>query len=219
MEYDFQIDPELLRIPNTAYKAVKRCSYCQSVFLTNNNCESCGRALHYHLIGEPFGAKSFYGIKERYINSFTTLHKLFPIFENKKSPLAKSYVRKLEKRFSDLISAFNSDGVIADNQRKLFYVESIQLINELYQYDINPELLITLIVENDSSLIGQELLIYLQTTNASSLDEKTWFNQLLNYQFWGVLRFEYMIKVFLVTATVVLMAVHFKEIISSQFGK
>jgi hypothetical protein len=219
MDYDFRISPETLRIPSTAYKPVKRCPFCQSVFIGEKSCESCGRSMQYHPIGEPFGAKSLYGIKERYIESFNTINRFFPFLENKKSLMAKSYVRKLEKRFSDLISAFNSIDMIANDQRKLFYVESMEMIDELLRYGISPSILQALLLENDSSLVGQELLFYLQGSSSAMKAEKTWQDQVLNYRLWGVLRFEYFLKVSIITATVLTMAVKYKDIISSQFGK
>ncbi|MDD4974307.1 MAG: hypothetical protein PHY93_08135 [Bacteriovorax sp.] len=175
--------------------------------------------MQYHPIGEPFGAKSLYGIKERYIESFNIINRFFPFLENKKSPMAKSYVRKLEKRFSDLITAFNSIDIIVNDQRKLFYVESMEMIDELLRYDIPPSILQALLIENDSSLVGQELLFYLQGASSAMKAEKNWQELVLGYRLWGVLRVEYFLKVSIITATVLTMAVKYKDIISSQFGK
>lgn len=219
MDYDFQTLPESIRIPKSEYKPIKRCPFCHCVFLTEKSCESCGRSLHYHPIGEPFGAKSFYGMKARYVENQNILMKLFPIFENKNSNYSKSYVRNLSKRFTDLISAFNSDHLILPHQRKLFFVESIEIIDELLRYGINPHIVQTLLEENDYSLIGQELLIYLQSARSNIAPDISWKNYFLEYRFWGVLRAEYMLKVIIISATVVTMAVKYKEIISSQFGK
>lgn len=222
MDYDFRIDQETLRIPSTAYKPVKRCQYCQSVFLNEKLCESCGRSLQHHPIGEPFGGKSLYGIKERYIESLNPILHFFPFLENKKSPMAKSYVRKLEKRFSDLVSGFNSLDLMAINQRKLFYVESMELIDELLRYGFHPSLLQALLLENDSSLVGQELMFYLQGMSTETIKtkaDKAWSLLFLEYRLWGILRIEYLLKVFIITATVLSMAVKYKDIISSQFGR
>ncbi|MBC7540049.1 MAG: hypothetical protein H7281_14595 [Bacteriovorax sp.] len=178
--------------------------------------------MQYHPIGEPFGAKSLYGIKERYIESFNKLNRFFPVLENKKSSIAKSYVRKLEKRFSDLISAFNSSDMLANDQRRLFYVESMELIDELLRYGVHSSILQVLLLENDSSLVGQELLFYLQAAdeiNNKSKLEKPWLEQTLEYRLWGVLRVEYFLKVSIITATVLTMTVKYKDIINSQFGK
>ena len=219
MDYDFKISQDSLRVPASEYRPIKRCQYCQSVFLNDKACESCGRSLHYHLIGEPFGAKSFYGIKERYVESLDILNRFFPIFENKKSPLAKSYLRKLEKRFLDLVSAFNSEGVIADENRKLYYVESIELMNELLRYNVNPSLLQSLLFENDSSLVGQELLLYLAGNDNLNKAEQPWFERFFGYRPCNVLRMDSLLKIMLTTAAVLTLAVAYKDIISSQFGK
>ncbi len=219
MDYDFQTPSETLRIPASAYRPIKRCSYCQSVFINEKNCESCGRSMLYHPVGEPFGAKSFYGIKERYIESMHLFNRLFPQFENKKSSTAQSYVRKLSKRFSDLITAFNSPEIIASEQRKLFYIESLELVDELLRYDVNPQLIQSLLEENDNSLVGQELFYSLAHSANQVEAEKSWIKNLLNYQLWGLIKLEYFLKVIIISATVVTMAVKYKEIISSQFGR
>lgn len=219
MDYDFPVNQKTLRIPTSAYKPVKRCPFCHSVFINAKSCEACGRSLQYHLIGEPFGAKSLYGIKERYIENLNAFIRFFPIFENKKSPIAKSYVRKLEKRFSDLISAFNSVDMIANDQRRLFYAESMELMDELLRYDVHASVLEALLIENDTSLVGQELLFYLQGASSSVQFEKTWTDKFLVYRLWGVLRVEYLLKVLIITITVLTMAIKYKDIISSQFGK
>ena len=75
-------------IPQSAYKPIKRCPNCQSVYLTDISCEDCGRSLLYHPIGEPFSAKSLYGFKERYYSNFSKIVKYYPFFENKISSSA-----------------------------------------------------------------------------------------------------------------------------------
>ncbi|MDO9181995.1 MAG: hypothetical protein Q7U04_06285 [Bacteriovorax sp.] len=219
MDYDFQILEEALRIPTASYKPVKRCSFCLSVFIDDKLCESCGRSQLYHPIGDPFGPKSFYGIKERYVESLNLLIRFFPFFENKKNPMAQSYVRKCEKRFADLISAFNSLDLIQNKQRQLFYVECREIINELLIYDVLLTDLQSILIENDSSLVGQELLLYTEE-NAKFLNpQDPWQKLFLEYRFWGLLRVEYCLKVFIITTTILIMAVKYKDIISSQFGK
>lgn len=219
MDYDFNTSSETLRIPKEAYRPVKRCPYCQSVFITEKSCEACGRSLLYHPIGIPFGPKSYYGLKERYIENQNALVRFFPQFEDKNSKLANSYVRNLSKRFTDLISAFNSSELISANERKLFYVESIEIIDELLRYNVAPHLVQSLLEENDGSLIGQELLLYLQNASNSIQAELPWQTNFLEHRLWGVLRVEYFLKVVIITATVLTMAVKYKDIISSQFGK
>ncbi len=219
MNHDFQIEREGLRIPKTAYQPIKRCPYCQSVYISDKLCEACGRSLLYNPIGIPFGPKSFYGMKERYIENQNVINRFFPQFENIKSPKAQSYVRNLSKRFTDLISAFNSIELINASDRKLFYVESIEIIDELLRYSVHPQIIQTLLEENDASLIGQELLLYLQNARITIEPELSWQKAFLLHRLWGLIKVEYLLKVIIITATVLTMAVGYKDIISSQFGK
>ncbi|MGZ3786976.1 MAG: hypothetical protein ACXVLQ_00550 [Bacteriovorax sp.] len=219
MDYDFNISKETLRIPKTAYQPIKRCPYCQSVFINERSCEACGRSMLYHPIGVPFGPKSFYGMKERYMASQNVLNRFFPQFENRNSSIAKSYVRNISKRFADLALAFNSSELIKADERRLFYVESMGIIDELLRYNVHPQMIQSLLEENDNSLVGQELLLYLQNARKEIRPDLPWQKGFLEHRLWGLIRVEFFLKVTIVTAAVLTMAVTYKEIISSQFGK
>jgi len=219
MNYDFQTLPDVIKVPQSAYRPIKRCQNCQSVFINEKNCESCGRSLEYHLIGELFSAKSYYGIKERYVENQNKLLYFFPIFENKNSASARSYVRNLSKRFSDLLTAFNSNNIIRPHQRKIFYAESIEIINELLRYSFDSQLIDSLLAENDNSKIGQELLFYLHQESHQIEAESSWAKTILEYRVFGILRINFILKSFITVATICLLAVSYKNIISLQFGK
>lgn len=219
MDYDFETSSEALRIPLSAYKSVKRCRYCRSVFIDEKICESCGRSMLFHPVGEPFGAKSFYGIKERYVESFPAFLRFFPQFENSESPEAKSYVRKLSKRFSDLIAAFNTPLMIPSEERKFFYGECIELIDEMLRYKTDTQVIYSFLEENDSSLIGQELMLYLQEATGLIVPPIPWTEASMKHLIGGGLRVEFALKALIITATASTMAVVLKDLISSQFGK
>ena len=208
-------------IPQNAYKPVKRCPNCQSVYLSDTHCEACGRSLLYHPIGDPFSAKSLYGFKERYYESFPFFIKYFPIFEDKLNENGKSYVRQLMKRFDDLLNAFGDVDSISSNNRRYFYVETLELIDELLRYGMNPSILQNKIEAKDEHmgpLLTQELLYYLKDSQLENNLGPSWREQLLNYRFLG-LRVELWLKVVLITATILIMAVSYYSFISSQVGK
>ena len=92
-------------------------------------------------------------------------------------------------------------------------------MNELLRYDVNPSLLQSLLFENDSSLVGQELLLYLAGNDLSNKADKPWFESFFGYRPWNVLRLDSLLKIMLTTAAVLTLAVAYKDIISSQFGK
>lgn len=209
------------RAPSDVYRPIKRCPNCQSVYLTDTSCEACGRSLLYHPIGEPFSAKSLYGFKERYYESLPYLVKHLPLFENKSNAIAKSYVRKLLKRFDDLLMAFGKNEAMLAHERRFFYVETMELIDELLRYGVSPILLQQKIegsAMDAGPLLTQELLLYLNETKNQNGPSRPWREVILNHRIMG-LRVDYILKVGLVAATVVAMAVSYYDFISSLVGR
>lgn len=222
--FDLEVDSNAVSrpaIPQSAYKPIKRCPNCQSVYLTDTNCEACGRSLLYHPIGEPFSAKSLYGFKERYYASFPVITKYFPFFENKVGPEAKTYSRQLLKRFDDLLEAFGTPGAITNEKRRFFYVEMLELMDELLRYGIGPVMLQQKVegrIMETGPLLTQKILEYLTETQKENKLSKPWSELFLNHRFMGI-RVEYWLKTILITTTVVTLAVTYYELISSQVGK
>lgn len=222
--FDLEVDGNVVSrpaIPQSAYKPIKRCPNCQSVYLTDTNCEACGRSLLYHPIGEPFSAKSLYGFKERYYASFPVITKYFPFFENKVGPEAKAYSRQLLKRFDDLLEAFGTPGAITNEKRRFFYVEMLELMDELLRYGIGERMLQQKVegrIMETGPLLTQKILEYLTETQKENKLTKPWSELFLNHLFMGI-RIEYWLKTIVITTTVVTLAVTYYELISSQVGK
>lgn len=153
-------------IPQSAYQSIKRCKYCNSVYITESHCEECGRSFSFHSIGEPFSFKSFYGIKEKYIEDMSFFSRVFSSRENIKSPKTKRYIKKLDKRFNDLIEAYVAmDDLVLKNAR-LFYIELQAIVEELIRYEVNPLFLIQIIetklVDESYPQMGSELIGYIK---------------------------------------------------------
>lgn len=209
-------------IPESAYRPIKRCPNCQSVYLTDTTCEACGRSLLYHPIGEPFSAKSLYGFKERYYEGLPWPVKYFPILENKRSPKALSYVRKLMKRFDDLLVSFGKEGAMAQEERRLFYVEIMELMDELLRYGADAFFLqqkIEGLSFENGSLLSEQLLLYLSESKNHNKMEAPLGERFLNHRLFGVLKVDRLLKTVVIAATVVTMAVFYFEMISLQVGK
>jgi hypothetical protein len=217
-----EISPESRpAIPASAYRPIKRCVSCQSIFLTDTNCEACGLSLLYHPVGAPFSSKSLYGFKERYYSSLPLYVRFFTILENKNSVVAKTYTRQLVKRLDDLLIAFGVSELIESSKRRYFYIEMMELVDELLRYGTEP-LVIQQKIENSmlevGPLLAQELLNYLIESKKENTLAKPWDEQLLSQRLGGM-RVEYILKMVLITATVLAIAVNYYEIISSQFGR
>lgn len=193
---DWQGESSLLpNVPKENYQPIKRCKYCQSIHLDDIKCESCGRMINYHPVGEPFGPKSFYAIKENYLESLNFLVKGFSSLENKKSPDAIQYAKKLLKRLDLLLlSLAERDEQVVANQKK-FKVEIYDLVDELLRYGESKKSLqmkFEIILMESKLLLAQELIHYLGVVNIEI--ENFWSKRVLNLR----------IKFYVLTLAVVL---------------
>lgn len=134
---DFQIIKSLPK----RQAAIQRCPHCHSVYITEQKCDECGRNLLYTRWGEPFGGKSLWGIRARYLDGIDHLTRQFPVLENKLSPLGKEYRRSLENRFKELLEYFALTSLDQNHHRTEFYAEAKELILEMVDYGTNPDLI------------------------------------------------------------------------------
>ncbi len=217
-------DIESLRpsIPSDVYKPIKRCPQCQSVYLTETHCEACGRSLHYHPVGKPFSGKSMYGIKERYIKSLSSFVRAYPFFEDVDSKEALSLKKQLFKRFDDLLLAFNEEGSIPNENRRFFYVEILGIMDALYDYSFDSELLESKIESRlhlDSPMLYQALLGELTSIKGMKLGRGHWSQRILEYRICGVLRLDFLLKSSIISATVVAVAYMSYDLVNLLAGK
>ena len=199
MDYNFNNEAQF-RVPVSAYQPYKRCEYCQSVYLTDNICESCGRSVRFDVIGKPFGYKSYYGIKERYINELPWLVQRYPIFETTTSDQAQALVRQLRRRLLLLGQLQEHDDL------ELFFVEAYAIINELLFYSVSMQ-----IIEAD---LGNHIMLknYLIEVNSSIVPKKPWLKEMLEFKVLGTMRVTFILQ--LITMLVSLIMV-----VNWQYGK
>ena len=221
---DYGIENAKPSIPLNAFKPIKRCQYCQSVYMTDTHCEACGRSLLYHPIGEPFSGKSYYGMKERYCESLPFIVKQFTFFENTNSPEAQSFVRQISKRFDDLLVAFTEEGLIPNENRRFFYIETMEIIETLIFYGTDHLVLEKKLehsLAENSPLLYQALseqLVSLKIHLSMPISKETLSQKILNYRFNG-LKIDFILKAVIISTTVVTVAISFYEVISLQVGK
>jgi hypothetical protein len=161
MEFDFTPDSSSLVIPKNVYRPIVKCPHCQSVYVDNIRCESCGKSLNESTIGDPFSTRSFYSLKEKYLGQLNYFEKRWPIFENKNNSNARSYKRNLIKRFKDINRALNSDRLINQKNRQLFFIEIKDIVDELIEYRVNFfELKNCIFDDLEEGLLGGEMINY-----------------------------------------------------------
>lgn len=178
---------DVIVIPKDAYRPIQKCPFCKSIYLTDTQCEACGRSLQYDPVGEPFGGKSFFAIKERYIETFDVLTLFYPTFEDKTSNEAKAYGRKLQKRLIDLLDYFQFREAFYDeaslHERKLFYIECKFVIEELIQYDTSLNHLMEILEQKAAGVILTDLTNFTQLAfEEIDVDMRSWWRRGLSFK-------------------------------------
>lgn len=138
---EVQIDPRKgnSNFLHTPIKEIQRCKQCDSVFIDNGECETCGYQLNYDFLGDPLGEKSFYTIRETYWENLGPLTRLHGDLEHFDSPNFSRYKRKMLMRYNILLDYFYNKDEYRDADRNLYLQEFTDLIIELIKYDVNEE--------------------------------------------------------------------------------
>ena len=217
---DFLIRDQSPLVHQSAYKTIKRCPSCQSVYLTDLHCDACGRSLTYHLLGEPFSEKSFFGIKERYVDSFSLLEKWFPLIEDKEKLSTKFYTKQITNRFELILQNIIESDNLASDDRRLFYIELLFIIDELMYYGTTKSILESKINDffNESNqVLHCELIYYLNHySKQSSLNPLS--QLILQYRIGGM-RIDFILKALILAVTSIFAALYYYGPINLLFGK
>lgn len=168
----FSLIENPLVIPAGVHKRPIQCPHCESFYVENNRCEDCGKQLQFSALGEPLGPKSFYALKERYLESLVGIIKLFNRLESKQSSEAQNYKRQLYKRFELLVLEFGQNQIGDEKNKRLFYLELKNIIEELVEYEQSGEeivekmdLKIVNTLSESHPNMSQELIYHLYEAN------------------------------------------------------
>lgn len=191
------------------YKPVKTCPKCKSVFVTDSECEGCGFQLAYTPIGEAFGERSFYGLKDDYWIYRSRFVKQWPSAERKNSTDALKYKRDLLHRYDLLLNFLLGE---SDEERSFYWIEFKDLCIELCEYSLNPTQLSQKL--NDHSFHGYAPLIheFLENLKNQKLATPTHWDRFINYKVLGVLRIK-----FLILSGIALAAISTASILTFQY--
>lgn len=172
---------------------IKRCPQCEGVFVTDEECESCGFQLRKDKIGSPFGNKSLYEIRDRYWQEIGPFVLRFPFLERKKSDSCVKYKRRLLLRYNTLLDYFYNNKNYDYDERRLFLIEFKDLLLELIQYDVSEDLIWYRASEMDPetgkhSLYDQIALVLKEARRGQQKKLPLW-ERILGYKVLGILRF------------------------------
>ena len=112
------------------------CPKCNNLSLVNDGCIFCHYEAPEHLLGEPLGKRSFYSLREEYLESLSVFEKtnISILLDQGKF---KSLLNKAKYRYNDLLDFFYSEDSLADPYRAVFLQELRDLI--VFFIDSNVE--------------------------------------------------------------------------------
>lgn len=109
----------------------KACPKCHSVFISEKECEACGFQFHIDQLGEPFGHRSFFSLRDEYHFSSPWAFRFLAIGISTQSSVIQKYQGALERRLKVLMEYF-SLGDENEERRRLFLFEAKELIFEYW---------------------------------------------------------------------------------------
>ena len=112
---------------------VEVCPKCESYYITSRECEACGFQFAIDRVGEAFGEKSFYAIKDSYLSSLPSLVRVYPHLEKFLDGKIRTYLFELKRRFQLLADAFEND----PRPGSEFAIEVKDLVIEMRDYKIS----------------------------------------------------------------------------------
>jgi hypothetical protein len=118
------------------------CPSCHSLHVSKNHCEACGYQFWVDVLGEPFGPRSFFTLKDDFdalLNKFDQIQYRFWPEQFKKRTEVKRYFRHILKRYADLVNYLSSQNlkelsVESENTNRLFLFETKEIIKEYSTY-------------------------------------------------------------------------------------
>lgn len=189
-------------------RATTRCPKCQSIYVDNQSCESCGYQLAVDLLGEPLGPKSFYYLKRDFDLYFTYFGKTLPMVLRSKDERRRFHL-KIERRFSMLLDYLLSDRDGNTSRRRIFWTEMRDLCQELLQMGTSGKKLTDLIEDHpghqEYRLVSSELINYIVRLRGQCI-ERDFSSRLRDYKIAGVMRLSSIVLVGFALVVVLLLS-------------
>lgn len=180
----------------------KSCPKCHSIFLSDDECEACGYQLKIDLLGEPFGYRSFFSLKEGYefIHPWTFRFLLIGVL--KENSAIKKYRGVMERRLTILVNYFilNDD---SDDKRRLFIFEAREIIQEYWHVHGKLSRLWRRLEPLESHplfhILSNDLVEFEKRPHPTQewKSFENWKNALYEARLWGLIPMTFALKLFL----------------------
>lgn len=140
-----------------------QCPKCSSYFVENRVCEACGFRLDFDDLGEPFGEKSFFNLRDRFLHQFKGVAILMKVGLLSDHEEGQKFLRHILKRYNILCSYFFEKEDENLERRKLFLFESREIIATYLQLGGEVNKLWLKLEGNERSPIFEVLAMEIQT--------------------------------------------------------
>ncbi len=188
---------------------IKRCVHCGSVFITDSECESCGRQFSYEWIGTPLGQNSLYSLRQQYQKQLDYKQKILSFFWQESSALTLAYRRKLLRRFSLLLDYLtNKDYADIDqhNTISLFTIELKDLVEEMMNVGVAYQRVVEILDSCSDRALVKSVYYWLNTVEHQRYRFSI-LDFLFNYRLFGAIRIGFLLISFLATGVICALAI------------
>ena len=192
--------------PFAKIKAKKQCPKCSSVFVTKKECESCGYQFWVDLLGSPFGARSFFNIRDEFQHRYTWLYRFSFLESVRKGSEVKKYHRSLIKRFEILCGYFFNEFDEDKERRKLFLFEAQEIMNEVNLWGGSLSQLWLMLEKGEKHPLFQNLSMNLKNLEQSRTSKVSLRDHFLGLKLYGTLTLPFITKIILGLSAVVMAA-------------
>jgi len=185
----------------------KTCPSCRSVFITSTECESCGLQFNVDPLGEPYGDKSYYGMREKFNLEWPLGVRLGWSNLNAQKPQAQRYRRFLEHRLEILTQYFFKTIDEKRERRKHFLIEYEDLLEELRQLGADMQKLFDKCDEYSRHPLYSHISDLYLAAELKPITKTSAVGNWLNEPIGGLLRPSFLLKCFLGSAVLIYVAI------------
>lgn len=161
------INSNLQKISSLPALPHKRCEFCHSVFVTDIECESCGRQFNKATLGAPGGEKSFYALSDRYRRDVGSFLYRFDYFLAKDAALRVRHLAMLKKRYLTLIDHLQRSSR-TQSVNHIYLIEFRDLVSHMHRLKITPDYLYDMVMLDPDSPMTPKLISILNEEFAGS---------------------------------------------------
>jgi hypothetical protein len=196
--------------------AERKCPKCESVFVSKDDCETCGFQFSFKEMKHPTDERGFYGLQEYFWETRGFREKWLSL-ENSDS--FHSYIRKIQFRYDTLVAYLTSNP--ERDIHPVYKQEFADLIDELLKYGVNREVLFNKLEEYLSferqSFLNEYYVLLGEDKNLMRPSFSDHVEEFFAFEVAGAIRVGTILALLMATSSLLLLANAFYRYLAFQF--